>query len=85
MKFEWEEKDIVPGRVVRSKSGNEQAIIGYHYGSSGRDTETRYCLVLLNDGTICRTDERYKQSMAEHLTKHGYVPFDFEGTKRASA
>lgn len=76
MKYTWEPRDIIAGRIVDSYNRTEQYIIGYEVGTS----DDRLLLVSLTDGMIF-TKGHTEESMAEYLNERennrgGFRPTD---------
>lgn len=76
MKIEWEECDIVTGRVVTKDRDNEKWMIGYAPHVDGN----AYTIVSLSDGMITfspvRVNSLSKRELAAHLTKSGLIPIE---------
>jgi hypothetical protein len=72
MKFQWESKDIKPGRKFGRVGIDEIWMIGYLVEAG----YTRYVSVSMSDGMVA-TPSCNKENMASFLTENRYEPIEF--------
>lgn len=71
MKIEWQEEDIIPGRLIGRPDRSERWMIGY----APSDTGNRYCLVSLSDGLV--QPWLPADLLAVNLNVSGEMPVEF--------